>query len=396
MPAPIRGQAPQPSAEQRPPASMLSSKRSANQKPEEMLNHGWWRFTDPSTQFQYFWNEVTNESQYERPDEFSTVKEDIFASARNKAEKGNEGWVRYTDDETKMHYFYKASTDEGQWERPINFETVKGGFTAAQLTDRRSALQLPVEADDQWVKYVDPDSGYAYYYNEITYESTYDRPTGMTTNQDPFSSVREGGGQRMVPAAALTVRRDERQLPVEKLNGGWVKYVDPESGHPYYYHEENDESTYDRPKGFETVANPFASVRSSGNKRSDIGPRSATKMSARRNDEQLPVEKLNGGWEKFVDPDSGHPYYFNEDTGESTFDKPSGFVTAKNPFTSTRSSKSAVSAAPSVPAGVLSVRRDEEQRPVEKLNGGWQKFVDPESGALQQVAKNEPIISNGL
>ena len=157
-----------------------------------------------------------------------------------------------------------------------------------------------------------------------------------------------------------------------------MKYVDPESGHHYYYHEDRNESKYDRPKGFETVANPFASVRSTASKRSDVG--SASKMSARREDEQLPVEKLNGGWEKFVDPDSGHPYYFNEETGESMFDRPSGFATLANPFASTRSTKSSASAAPPVAAGVLSVRREEDQRPVEKLNGGWQKFVDPESG----------------
>ena len=179
----------------------------------------------------------------------------------------------------------------------------------------------------------------------------------------------------MVPAASLADRRAEDQLPVEKLNGGWVKYVDPESGHPYYYHEESDESTYDRPKGFETVANPFASVRSS----TDVG--TAAKMSARRDDEQLPVEKLNGGWEKFVDPDSGYPYYFNENTGESTFERPSGFATLANPFASTRSTRSAASVAapPPVAAGVLSVRRRGSEA-VEKLNGGWQKFVDPESG----------------
>ena len=30
---------------------------------DEMLNQGWWRFTDPETSWQYFWNEVTNLSQ---------------------------------------------------------------------------------------------------------------------------------------------------------------------------------------------------------------------------------------------------------------------------------------------------------------------------------------------
>ena len=56
-----RGPAPQPSQAERPSADILNSKRNSKQKPEEMLNHGWYRFNDPGTRWDYFWNEVTGE-----------------------------------------------------------------------------------------------------------------------------------------------------------------------------------------------------------------------------------------------------------------------------------------------------------------------------------------------
>ena len=84
-------------------------------------------------------------------------------------------------------------------------------------------------------------------------ESTYDRPSEFATVADPFGSSRGGVVRGIVspqqttattpsvPAGVLSVRREEEQLPVENLNGEWMKYIDPESGHPYYYHEESDE-----------------------------------------------------------------------------------------------------------------------------------------------------------
>ena len=154
--------------------------------------------------------------------EFSTVKDDIFASARRKKviEEGNDGWKRYVDEETRMHYFYKAETDEGQWERPVGFETIrKGGLAAEELTSRREDRQLPVEeVSESWVSYVDPETGYKYYYNEVTSESTYDRPAGLETTQDPFASIRDGGA-KMVPAKTLNDKRNEEQVSWEYRNG---------------------------------------------------------------------------------------------------------------------------------------------------------------------------------
>ena len=373
----------------------------APQTADEMLNQGWWRFTDPETSWQYFWNEVTSISQYERPENFETVKGDVFASARSKSGgvDGNDGWKRYTDEETKMHYFYKESTDEGQWERPIGFDTMRGGFTAAQLTERRGDEELPVEWSGSVVKYVDKETGYAYYYDEENNTSSYDKPKGYTTAADPFASIREGGGWKMIPPANLAKRKDKDQLPVERMGGGvWAKYIDKESGWPYYINHETGDSTYDRPAGFDTSANPFASMRGGEQPEAAI-------LASTRSANQRPDENLNNNWQRWTDPATGAVYYHNSVTDESTYDRPEGFQTVADPFGSMRSgrgtarsgkeaARSAMGTARSAsmmdsrsaatmdlpPPGVLNVRREDLQLPVEKLSSGWVKYIDPESG----------------
>jgi len=234
------------------------------------------------------------------------------------------------------------------------------------------------------VKYVDPVTGFAYYYDEVNNTSSYDRPKGYTTSADPFASIREGGGWRMIPAENFAKNKDEDQLPVEKLGGTWGKYVDKDSGYTYYWNEETGESTFDRPDGFQTNTNPFGNMRE--------GQSPASILASTRSEKQKPEENLNGGWKKYTDPATNAVYYYNEQTDESTYGRPTGFSTRANPFGTARkaagmgTARSTMGTARSAaemglpPAGVLSVRRDEDQLPVEKLNGGWQKFVDPESG----------------
>ena len=60
--------------------------------------------------------------------------------------------------------------------------TVPPHFQAAKLQ--------PVIGVKLWVKYRDDESGHEYYWNEGAQESTYDRPEGFQTHQDPFKGVR--------------------------------------------------------------------------------------------------------------------------------------------------------------------------------------------------------------
>ena len=64
-----------------------------------------------------------------------------------------------------------------------------------------------------------------------------------------------------MPSGVLSCRREDDQKPVEILNFGFVKYVDPPTGAEYYYNEKEDYSTYDRPEGFKTQLDPFSTAR---------------------------------------------------------------------------------------------------------------------------------------
>jgi TPR repeat protein len=130
--------------------------------------------------------------------------------------------------------------------------TPRQATPAALLSSRRASSQLPVEimssTSAKFEKYVDPATGWPYYYNTTTGESTYDRPQNFRTEANPFASART-----MEPASMLTTRRAASQAPAETLSGDWAKYVDPESGYPYYYNSKTDVSQYERPVGFATV-----------------------------------------------------------------------------------------------------------------------------------------------
>ena len=202
------------------PASELTARRKADEKPKEILNDGWVRYFDEESQYHYYWNEGTQESTYDRPSGFQTVA-NPFATING---------------------------------------TKKTLVPPQLLTARRKESQKPTEKlNGGWVKYKDPDSGYDYYYHEEMNTSTYERPTDfIATVQNPFGTV--NGDKAQIPSGVLSCRRDDGQKPAEILNFGFVKYIDPETNYPYYYNEREDYSTYDRPEGFVTQIDPFATL----------------------------------------------------------------------------------------------------------------------------------------
>ena len=92
-----------------------------------------------------------------------------------------------------------------------------------------------------------------------------------------------------------TESEDQTDLPP-----GWVELVDESSGASYYLNEAENITTWDRP----TVQKEEPS----------------TKTAQLPTDEEPPLKE---GWSEIVDPSSGKAYYFNEETGETTWDRPS-------------------------------------------------------------------------
>jgi len=234
--------------------------------------------------------------------EMSTNEGRVFDAQEKRvadAKKGEEEVDESTSDESESESSSDVDSDEKR-DKP----------NPSLLTGRRSRAQAPAEVlEGGWVKYYDSEAGCEYYWNERTGVSTYDRPLGFSTVQDAFSSVRE-----------CTARPLAHEKPKEWMGGGWKKYFDPGEQYDYYYHGESGESTWERPPGFETEADPFASVRSPAN------------VSVH----DKPKEKIKGGWSKYLDESTQFYYYYNHGTGESTFDRPVGFETEADPFKEVR------------------------------------------------------------
>jgi hypothetical protein len=88
----------------------------------------------------------------------------------------------------------------------------------------------------------------------------------------------------------------------------WTAVKDPDSGDTYYYNTATGETTWDKPEGVDAgVPSPAAA-------QTPAAPQSP----------QKPV--VASGWKAVFDAESNSYYYHNAATGETTWDKPEGFV----------------------------------------------------------------------
>ena len=72
---------------------------------------------------------MTQESVYERPAEYASPRPDAAAADAmpqvadsTLVESGQNNWVKYSD-EYQQEFYYNSLTEESQYERPLNFVT---------------------------------------------------------------------------------------------------------------------------------------------------------------------------------------------------------------------------------------------------------------------------------
>ena len=90
----------------------------------------------------------------------------------------------------------------------------------------------------------------------------------------------------------------------------WKAWVDEDSGATYWHNTVTDETTWDEP----------------ADAAADVPPQKVAQQVVA----STPVHSL---WQKFTDPDSGCPYWYNEGTGESTWEEPVEAGPASKPVT---------------------------------------------------------------
>merc|ERR1712028_312093 len=143
-----------------------------------------------------------------------------------------------------------------------------------------------------WTSFIDDSSGYPCYVNDATGETQWEKPEG-------------GGGVAMVQMSnpmGKTKTYDHRRKST-KMPAGWDKLED-EEGNRYYAEQESGVTSWDAPPG------SVGGSAGGGEEAPAVG------APARRG------TILPGGWGK--DEHDGEKYYYNEKTGETTWDAPEG------------------------------------------------------------------------
>jgi hypothetical protein len=176
---------------------------------EQGLND-WSKYYDDSSQTFYYHNLSTGVSSFDRPPAFSTPRE-----GTQPIERGVNAWAKYFDEATGQEYFYNKDTGENTHVRPSHFSSP------------RPEQEISEQGVNSWAKYYDDSSEAYYYVNNSTGASTFDRPADFATPRPGQKAIEMGGNN-------------------------WSKYYDDAAGDFYYYNESTGQNTFDRPYEFTT------------------------------------------------------------------------------------------------------------------------------------------------
>jgi hypothetical protein len=135
---------------------------------------------DPSSGQTYYYNQTTQETSWERP---NSKSKDAFSPEKTSVAVSTSDWVETADPSSGQSYYYNQLTRETSWEKPTLTEipapeTIEKKSAAPQQAPQANSSPLPASSSD-WVETVDPSSGQTYYFNQVTQETSWDKPASM-------------------------------------------------------------------------------------------------------------------------------------------------------------------------------------------------------------------------
>jgi hypothetical protein len=406
---------------------IMDDRRDAPLPAEAPLPFGWAAMIDPSSGKMYYVNEAENQSTWERPGtEFPTGPEE--AAPRDQPPKGETQLFDEDGTDGSLSTQSSSQSDEyGLADRSTDEVSSNSESEQTEETDGQKLSLEPVETETLtlphgWIELIDVTSGRPYYVNEADNTTSWekpvvDRPEPDTDVEPEASNV---SSKDNTEGAEETILCDEQDMSssaqreaevvyerdkvedaaggaVSVLPAGWIEEIDPASGNPYYIHEADNMTTWERPRSIPEaraitdevppilpeVASASALRRSDDTvddytmvEHSETVPSSeppANSLSCELPDDGQP--ELPPGWVELFDDASGSPYYLNEAENISTWERPSSA-----PSKGGLSGKSEGDLV--IEKQKRSAFRGERKNGIEDspLPNGWAEVVDPGTG----------------
>ena len=124
-------------------------------------------------------------------------------------------WTSAEDPSSGSTYYYNAVTGETRWDAPEGFEAAA---PAAAEPAPAPATPAPLEVDTEcdWTSAVDPSSGSTYYYNEVTGETSWDKPAELAA-AEAAAAAASGGSGVGVAAGGASPASPKKQSAKDRL-----------------------------------------------------------------------------------------------------------------------------------------------------------------------------------
>ena len=395
----------------------------------------WTEAVDPASGNIFYYNTVTGETSWENP----------FGQAANPKNESTEG----KDDTDAIDVSREGSLDQFEDEFEVTEDDTKSSDGEGakdefedEVKGKETNLPKATKLSDLpefWTDAVDPSTGKIYYFNSLTQETSWDRPT-IESKTDQSESIDDVSVDQKDPGQVEPVKSEETPEEDSKeseesniaeggslektdsyvLPANWTEVEAPQNGQKYYYNEVTQETLLDRPSQDETVVthsprgeeriliedqrdNQTPEIVAPTNE--DLNP--DAKGTPDKGPDEIYVspeaDALPEGWVELVDPGSGATYYFNEIDSSTTWERPTASSAIESTNTPEKEGGGVVEPEEDRPQSEFSEKEEvpvpetadcsgktgdlgkHGQRPVAEDSGhtlpdGWIELVDPSSG----------------
>ena len=147
-----------------------------------------------------------------------------------------------------------ALTNPSTSPNPSTSTSASAGTRGSAGAGARGSASLGADPSTGWKQIVDDESGYPYWYNTVTGDSTWDKPPGFTKEVDaaptppdlPLSTLPAqlgNWGSEIDTAFAI-----EEPPPKARLPPGWEAHEDEDTGEVYFFHTMTGETSWEMPR----------------------------------------------------------------------------------------------------------------------------------------------------